>query len=329
MRYSKADAKTYARRHLRGVWAATLTPFKSDLSIDEAGWRANLRHWLGDLELAGLFVGGKQGEFFSMTLDERKRTHEIAVEEARRLGKGGIMISASDQNLDTVIELAEHAQAIGADYVVVHTPLLYFGAHSDATIYEYYRHIASRLEIGLTLWNQPPDCGYTISPELCVKLAEEVPNIVAIKYSVPRETYARLSRLAGDKLIVSCSSEEEWFDNIVELGWQVYLCSTPPYLMQTRADRRMNEYTRLAMEGRVAEAKKVRDSLQPVRDALKHSRPHGKPQPHQKYWQELLGQAGGPTRRPLVDLTEEEKAKTRAAFAACGLAGAPGVGKAA
>ncbi len=329
MKYRKADAKAYAREHLRGVWAATLTPFTADLQVDEAGWRHNLRHWLGELELAGLFVGGKQGEFYAMTLQERKRMHEIAVEEARRLGRGGIMISASDQNLDTVLELALHAQAIGADYVVVHTPLLYFGAHSDATIYEYYRHIASQLDIGLTLWNQPPDCGYTISPELCVKLAEDIPNIVAIKYSVPRETYSRLSRLAGDKLIVSCSSEEEWFDNIVELGWQVYLCSSPPYLMQTKADRRMNEYTALAMAGRVAEAKKVRDSLEPVRQALKLSRPHGKPQPQQKYWQELLGQAGGPSRRPLLNLTEEEKAKVRAAFANCGLRGAPPMERAA
>lgn len=329
MKYRKADAKAYAREHLRGVWAATLTPFAADLQVDEAGWRQNLRHWLGELELAGLFVGGKQGEFYAMTLQERKRMHEIAVEEARRLGRGGIMISASDQNLDTVLELALHAQAIGADYVVVHTPLLYFGAHSDATIYEYYRHIASQLDIGLTLWNQPPDCGYTISPELCVKLAEEIPNIVAIKYSVPRETYSRLSRLAGDKLIVSCSSEEEWFDNIVELGWQVYLCSSPPYLMQTKADRRMNEYTALAMAGRVTEAKKVRDSLEPVRQALKHSRPHGKPQPQQKYWQELLGQAGGPSRRPLINLTEDEKAKVRAAFANCGLRGAPPMERAA
>ena len=35
-------------------------------------------------------------------------------------------MSCSDQNLDTVIELAKHAQAIGADYIVVHAPVLHF-----------------------------------------------------------------------------------------------------------------------------------------------------------------------------------------------------------
>ena len=83
---------------------------------------------------------------------------EIAVEEAQ--GDRGVMVSCSDQSLDTVVELAKHAQAIGADYIVVHTPLLYFGAHSDDTLYEYYRYIAEQVDIGVTLWNQPPDCGY-------------------------------------------------------------------------------------------------------------------------------------------------------------------------
>jgi 4-hydroxy-tetrahydrodipicolinate synthase len=314
VKYSKTEAKRYAREHLRGVWAATLTPFTSDLRLDEAGWRRNLRHWYRELEISGLFVNGKQGEFYAMTLEERKRTAELAVEEKG----GGVMVSCSDQSLDTVVELARHAQAIGADYIVVHTPLLYFGAHTSDTIFNYYRTIAEQVDIGITLWNQPPDCGYLLEPETALRLAE-LPNVVAIKYSVPRETYARLTRMAGDRLIVSTSNEEEWLDNILELGWQVYLCSTPPYLLQTPGDRRMHEYTQLAFQGEIAKARAIRDSLNPVRKALKGTRPAGKAAAHQKYWQELLGQAGGAVRPPLLGLTESEKAATRAAFDACGL----------
>jgi 4-hydroxy-tetrahydrodipicolinate synthase len=314
MNYRRNEAKAYAREHLRGIWAAALTPFTQDLRLDEGGWRKNVRHWYRDLGVAGLFVNGKQGEFYAMTLGERKRTAELAVAEKG----GGVMVSCSDQSLETVVELAKHAQAIGADYIVVHTPLLYFGAHTGDTLFNYYRHIAEQLDIGIALWNQPPDCGYLLEPEVCLRIAE-LPNVVAIKYSVPRETYARLTRMAGDQLIVSTSNEEEWLDNIVELGWQVYLCSTPPYLLQSPVDRRMHEYTGLAFQGEVAKARAVRDSLDPVRKALKSTRPHGKAAAHQKYWQELLGQAGGSVRRPLLALTEQEKAATRAAFEACGL----------
>jgi 4-hydroxy-tetrahydrodipicolinate synthase len=315
LKYKKREAKDYAREHFRGIWAATLTPFRSDLSLDEGGYRRNLRHWFDDLMIDGVFISGKQGEFFSMSIDERKRSFELGVEEAR--GRSGTIMSCSDQNLDTVLELARHAQDIGADYIVVHAPVLHFVHPQDETVYEYYRYLSEKLDIGIALWSHP-DSGYLLSPELCARIAE-LPNVVAIKYSVPREMYAKLTRLAGDKLIVSTASEEEWFDNIVELGWKLYLCSTPPFLLQSKFDRRMQEYTQLAFKGDVAQARKVRDSLEPVRQAIKKTRPPGKPHAHQKYWQELLGQAGGPVRRPMLQLTEAERAATKAAFDACGL----------
>ena len=315
MSYARHEAKEHARAHMRGIWAAALQPFAADLTLDEAGMRANLRHWVDDLGIAGVFVAGKQGEFFSMSLAERKRAFEIAVEECR--GRARTIMSCSDQNLDTVIELAEHAQAVGADYIVVHAPVLHFLTDRDETLYNYYKLLCDRLEIGIAMWSHP-DSGYLMSPELCARIAG-LPNIVAIKYSVPREMYAELTRLAGDTLIVSTASEAEWLDNIVELGWRLYLCSSPPYLLQTASDRRMAEYTELAFAGKVAEARRVSASLEPVREAIRATKPGGKPQAHGKYWQDLLGQVGGPVRPPLLQLTKTERAATRAAFEGCGL----------
>ena len=227
------------------------------------------------------------------------------------------MMSVSDQNFDTVLELARHAQDVGADYIVVHAPVLHFVHDRDALLYEYYKAISEAVDIGIAMWSHP-DSGYLMSPELCARIAD-LPNVVAIKYSVPREMYARLTELAGDRIQVSTASEEEWFDNIVELGWRLYLCSSPPYQLQTANDRRMHDYTQLAFAGRIDEARAIRDSLDPVRQAIKSTKPGGKPQAHGKYWQELLGQTGGRVRFPMQELTEEEKSATRAAFAACGL----------
>jgi len=315
MKYSRNDAKDYARANMRGIWAAALMPFAPDFALDEAGFRRNLRHWVDDLGTDGVFVSGKQGEFFSMSLAERKRSFEIAVDEIG--GRAGTIMSCSDQNLDTVIELARHAQAIGADYIVVHAPVLHFLHKQDETLLAYYRTISERVDIGIALWSHP-DSGYLMSPELCARVAE-LPNVVAIKYSVPREMYARLTRLAGDRLIVSTASEDEWLDNIVELGWQLYLCSSPPYLFQTKTDRRMREYTDLAFAGDITRARAVRDSLNPVREAFRRSRPAEKFHAHSKYWQDLLGQTGGAVRPPMLALTEAEKEATRRAFETSGL----------
>src|SRR5476649_738271 len=114
MKYRKRDAKDYARANMKGIWAAALMPFANDLSIDEAGFRRNLRHWIDDLSIDGVFVAGKQSEFFSQSVAERKRTFEITVDEIGK--RAGIIVSCSDQNMDTVIDLARHAQAVGADY---------------------------------------------------------------------------------------------------------------------------------------------------------------------------------------------------------------------
>ena len=315
MKYSKFDAKDYARAHMRGIWAAALNPFHASGAFDEAGLRHNIRHWIDDLDIKGLFIAGKQGEFFAMSLEERKRNFEIAVDECG--GRAGTIMSVSDQNFDTVLDLARHAQACGADYIVVHAPMLHFVSNPDEIVYQYYKAICDAVDIGIAMWSHP-DSGYLMSPELCARIAE-LPNIVAIKYSVPREMYVRLSQMVGDKIHVSTASEVEWLDNIEQLNWKLYLCSSPPYQLQSKVDRRMNDYTRLAFEGKFDEARQISRSLDPVRDAIRRTKPADKPQAHGKYWQELLGQVGGAVRFPMLELTDAEKAATRAAFEGCGL----------
>lgn len=201
MKYAKHEAKAHARETMRGIWAAALNPFDDDLALDEEGLRRNIRHWLYELGIQGLFVAGKQGEYWSMSLQERKRNMTLAVEECA--GKAGTIMSISDQNVDTVLELGQHAQECGADYVVVHAPMLSFCSYRDEVLYNYYKHLCDRLDIGIAMWSHP-DSGYLMEPETCARIAE-LPNIMAIKYSVPREMYARLTRMIGDKILVSTS----------------------------------------------------------------------------------------------------------------------------
>jgi 4-hydroxy-tetrahydrodipicolinate synthase len=319
VKYRKREAREYAQQHLHGIWAAVPTPFDADLKLDSAGFASNLRHWIDDLEVDGVFVGGKQGEFFSMSVAERKQLFTLTLE-----GLGGLqrnasaILSCSDQNLDVVLELAHHAEVLAADYIVVHSPTLHFGHEVESTVYEYYRYIAERVDVAIAMWSHP-DSGYLMSPELCDRIAADCPNVVAIKYSVPREMYARLSRMAAGRLIVSTASEAEWLDNIVELGWRLYLCSIPPILYQTANDRRMRQYTDLAFKGDYVGARTVRDSLNPVRRALLDTRVPGTPQAQQKYWQQLLGQVGGLVRRPLLNLTAAQQAAIAGTFKSCGL----------
>lgn len=315
MNYAKADAKSYAMENMNGIWAAALLPFTEDHRIDEDGFRQNVQHWIHDLGIEGLFVSGKQGEFFSLSLEERKRTFELAVEATG--DDGYTIMSCSDQNFDVVLDLARHAETVGADYIVVHAPALHFFREYDETLWRYYSKIADSVDIGIALWSHPAS-GYLMSPELCNRLAD-LENVVAIKYSVDRSMYTELTHLASDRIQVSTAAEPEWLDNILELKWKLYLCSSPPFLLQSAKDRRMHDYTQAALGGDAETAKAISASLDPVRDALWGTRPAEKPHAHQKYWQELLGQVGGSVRFPLLELTDAEKAVTKEAFEQCGL----------
>jgi len=164
-----------------------------------------------------------------MSVDERKRNFEIAEDECGDLA--GTTMSVSDRNFETVLELARYAEDCGADYIVVHAPMLHFVTDRDQIVYNYYKAICDEVEIGTAMWSHP-DSGYLMSPELCARIAE-LPNIVAIKYSVPREMYVRLWHKVGHKIHVSTASEVEWLDNIEELDWKLYLCPSPPYQLQT------------------------------------------------------------------------------------------------
>ncbi len=81
----------------------------------------------------------------------------------------------------------------------------------------------------------------------------------------------------------------------------------------------MHEYTEAAFAKDFAKARRIRDSLNPVRDAMKSTRPADKPTAFGKYWQHLLGQVGGRVRAPMLELSDAEKTAIKTAFDQCGL----------
>ena len=133
-----------------------------------------------------MFIAGKQGEFSSMSLAERKRSFDLAVDATAE--RAGTILSCSDQNIDTVIELAGMRRR-SAPITSWCMRRCCISDAQDETLYAYYRYIAEQVDIGIAMWSHP-DSGYLMSPEICAHIAE-LPNIVAIKYSVPREMYVR------------------------------------------------------------------------------------------------------------------------------------------
>jgi 4-hydroxy-tetrahydrodipicolinate synthase len=317
MQYKKSDAKKYAKKNMRGLWGATLTPFTPDYKIDEDGFRHNMRHCIDNLQMEGMFVNGLGGEAFHQTIAERKRLIKIAVEESK--GDMGIMAYTYDPVLENVLEMTQYAEEIGADYVVIINPRFYFGAMTEEGVFQYYKYIADRVNIGITLFNQM-EHGYLMSPQLISRLAD-IENVVAIKDVTHRHEILQARILCGDKIVVSDLSEENWLLNLTAKGQEALISTEEPYCLQSKKLKLMKEYTSLAMKGEINKAWEAYKKLEPIRRALRKVTFPGKIQAAFKYWTQFLGMVGGDgrVRLPQIELTKAEKQAIQTAVESTGL----------
>src|SRR3972149_2366136 len=113
MKYRKSEAKEYAKKNMRGVWGASLTPFTKDYKIDEDAFRHNMRHWIDNLQIEGMYLDGINAESFHQTIAERKRLFKIAVEESK--GDMVIMPYTSHACPEDVLDMTRYAEGVGGD----------------------------------------------------------------------------------------------------------------------------------------------------------------------------------------------------------------------
>lgn len=318
MKYRKHETKEYAKTVLKGVWTALPTNFTKDDRLDETGNAANLEHCISKLKLDGHYCVGNVGEFWSMTNEERMRLAEINVEVAK--GRIPLIAGCHHQNPYEAVKLAQHAQAVGIDFVIILTP--YVAARGDDAVYDYYKFVSERVDIGIVLFNT--EATYPISARLAKRLAT-IPNICGFKQGVgkPQPTIA-LRDAIGKDVEVSVADEAPWLFNLSVMAdrWLLNYC---PHLYQVPGYLPVNDYTRAALDGDMNTATKICRSINPLRSVLAKWIPgYGSAGgrmaiAEQKFWMECIGMVGGPVRTPCAEMTEEAKAQMRADLEATGL----------
>lgn len=162
-----------------GVYAALMTPFDKEGKVDEKRLK-NLVSFLMAKGLHGFYVCGGTGEGLSMDVEERKRVLETVKNTVK--GKAKIITHVGTYCTKNAIELARHAEKIGADAVSSLPPLYY--KYSDEEILSYYRTVASSTNLPLFLYYIPATTGISLANEKTAKL-RKVKNIVGLKYTHP------------------------------------------------------------------------------------------------------------------------------------------------
>src|SRR5467141_3018445 len=158
-----------------GCGTALVTPFRKDLSLDEATMRRLVQRQIR-AGIDFLVPCGTTGESPTLTRAEHLRVVEITLEEAR--GKMPVVGGAGGYNTAEVIELARELQHMGVDGILSVTP--YYNKATQEGLYQHYKAIASSISLPIILYNVPPRTNVNIEPATLRRLAE-LENIIGVK----------------------------------------------------------------------------------------------------------------------------------------------------
>jgi 4-hydroxy-tetrahydrodipicolinate synthase len=156
------------------VLTAMVTPFDDGGRVD-LDTAVRLAKWLVDRENDGLVVTGTTGESPVLT-DEEKIDQWRAIAEAVT-----VPVIAGTGTYDTAhsIELTKAAESVGVAAILAVCP--YYNRPSQAGIEAHFRAIAGATSLPVMLYDIPGRTGRKVASSTLLRLAHEVPNIVAVK----------------------------------------------------------------------------------------------------------------------------------------------------
>ena len=164
------DAPRFGR-----VITAMVTPFDERGALDLVA-AADLARWLAAHGSDGLVLSGSTGEGSVLTDDEKVelwRTVADAVTVPVVAGTGS-------NDTEHSVAMTRRAAECGVDGVLVVTP--YYNRPSQHGIFEHFRLVAEAAgDVPVMLYDIPIRAGRRIETATMLRLAREVPNIVALK----------------------------------------------------------------------------------------------------------------------------------------------------
>lgn len=172
------------KSELKGILSAILTPFTKDGSaIDEAAYSRLVKSQL-DAGVHGIVASGSTGEHPSLTVAERKRLYEIAVETAS--GKMDVIAHVGSNNVRDAVELARHASSLGVDQMLVVTP--YFDSLKFADVQRFLDKIVKVAGSPIIYYDTPGITRLEITEDQMVTLKRDglVSHIKDSPQSFPR-----------------------------------------------------------------------------------------------------------------------------------------------
>jgi len=309
----------------QGVIPAVLLPFREDLSIDEAAYRAHLRDVASVEGVAAITTNAHASEVASCSFDEQRRVLEITQEElgARLPIVNGIYAEGSLE----AQRLARMAAAAGASALLVFPSGIYsFGQRPEMAL-EHFKRVAEVTDLPLIVFQYPLAGGQGYPMSTLERICDEVPTVRAIKdwcaSPLLHERHIRVlqSRARPVNVLTTHSS---WLFSSLVLGCKGLLSGSGSVIAGLQA-----ELWRAVQANDLAAARAIHERIHPTAEAF-YADPFVDMHNRMKEALVLLGRLPrAVVRPPLVKLPAEEIERIRRALVAAGLLDREGRRKAA
>jgi len=280
---------------LRGIVPAVVTPFRENESIDYSAWQLLLERLIAS-GVDGLFVLGGQGEFFSLSEEERSVAARFCVQTvARRLplyaNVGAVTTAAS-------VRLAQRAAGDGVDYIVAISP--YYLKPSADELVEHYFEICRSVRVPVLAYTVPERTGVELTPPVLARVAKANANFIGVK-----DSSGRLDLIPGWKragLIVFMGRDHMILDGL-RMG-----CVGAVSACANLIPRAFVDLYAAYQSGNLEEAARLQALVEPLRQAFSLGT-------FPSVVKEAMNMAGisvGRSRRPVGPLTDEARVKLAA-----------------
>ena len=171
-----------SKRKYQGVFIAAPTPMHDDESLDLLRLGELIRYY----RQHGLREGncvctilGAGGEAMHLDDAERRQVAETAVEAGE--GQIPIFIGVGHCRTRSAVELARHADEIGADGLQVELPYYFQNTPDDA--FAFVAEVAQAVECGISIYPTPWTSMFEFDQALIERLCDALPNVVGLKWN--------------------------------------------------------------------------------------------------------------------------------------------------
>ena len=289
----------------KGSMPALVTPFDENGNVDEKAFR-ELVEWQIAEGSHGLVPVGTTGESPTLTHDEHKRVVEICVEVANK--RVPVIAGAGSNNTAESIDLAKHAEAAGADGVLIVTP--YYNKPNQRGLKAHFGAVAEATSLPIVIYNIPGRSIIDMSVETMSELFDKYENIVALKDATGDLSRPSRQRHTVGKDFIQLSGED-----MTAIGFNAQGgtgCISVTANVAPRLCAQMQEAT---LAGDYQTAQEMQDKLIPLHHAM-----FVEPNPGAaKFALSLLGKCENIQRSPLVPIEASTEALVRDAMVHAGL----------